>query len=49
MGAGFAEGVALKRFGNSEEVANVVGFLASDNASYVNGIEIAVDGGMSEL
>ena len=49
MGAGFSQMVPLKRFGNSEEVANTVLFLASDDASYVNGIEIEVDGGLSQI
>ena len=49
MGATFAEGVPLKRFGESEEVANGVLFLASDAASYVNGIELEIDGGMSQI
>ena len=49
MGAGFAESVPLKRFGEAEEVARVVVFLASAEASYVNGIEVEVDGGMSQI
>ena len=49
MGSNFAAGVPLKRFGNSEEVANGVLFLASDEASYVNGIELEIDGGMSQI
>ncbi|WP_439582992.1 SDR family oxidoreductase [Dyadobacter bucti] len=36
---------ALQRLGNAEEVANTVLFLASDEASYINGADIAVDGG----
>ncbi|MBR0551434.1 SDR family NAD(P)-dependent oxidoreductase [Stakelama marina] len=37
----------LRRAGQPEELAEVVAFLASDAASYVNGQAIAVDGGLS--
>jgi len=37
----------LKRLGKPEEVANVVAFLASDEASYITGQNYAVDGGRS--
>lgn len=36
----------LRRFASPEDVANVALFLASDDASYVNGIDIPVDGGL---
>ena len=49
MGKGFASQVPLGRFGTSEEIANAALFLASDEASYVNGVELEVDGGMSQL
>jgi len=39
--------IPVKRIGNSEEVANVVEFLASDKASYVTGTTFYVDGGMT--
>lgn len=41
--------VPLRRFGKSEEVANAVCFLASDEASYITGIDLCVDGGMGQI
>ena len=38
-----------KRFGTSEEVANVALFLASDESSFVVGEEIVVDGGITQV
>lgn len=49
MGEGFAASNPLKRFGNPKEIADAVLFLASDEASYVNGIELAIDGGLSQV
>lgn len=37
----------MQRYGNPEEIAAAALFLASDDASYVNGQAIAVDGGLS--
>jgi 3-oxoacyl-[acyl-carrier protein] reductase len=40
-------GIVSGRWGRSEEVADLVAFLASDRAAYINGARIAVDGGYS--
>lgn len=39
--------VPLARLGNPEEIAAVYAFLASDEATYINGATISVDGGMT--
>ena len=41
------QAIPLKRFGHPHEVAAVVAFLASDDAAYINGQTITVDGGVS--
>ncbi len=41
-----SEMVPMKRAGRPEEVADVIGFLASEQASYVSGQVIAINGGM---
>ena len=42
-----ANRVPLRRLGQPEEIANVYAFLASDEASYINGAVIEVSGGMT--
>jgi len=41
--------VPLKRFGTPEDVARAVLFLASDEAGYVHGTSLTIDGGMAAL
>ena len=41
--------VPMKRFGKPEEVAGAVAFLASQDASYITGVEINVDGGYGQI
>jgi NAD(P)-dependent dehydrogenase (short-subunit alcohol dehydrogenase family) len=38
--------VPVKCMGTSEEIAQVIAFVASENASYMTGASIPVDGGM---
>lgn len=51
MAAGTSEGMfagyAIPRIGNVAEIASVVAFLVSDEASFITGAELAVDGGMA--
>lgn len=41
-----SKGVPLKRLGLAEDIANAVVFLASEQASYINGHQLVVDGGV---
>ena len=49
MAQGILAQVPMKRFGQPEEVAATVAFLASPNASYITGVEIEVGGGVGQL
>jgi 3-oxoacyl-[acyl-carrier protein] reductase len=44
---GMDERVPMGRLGKPEEIANTFAFLASDEASYINGAVIEVSGGMT--
>ena len=41
--------VPLGRVGNPDEIAKAVAFLASDDSSYITGIELFVDGGIAQI
>jgi NAD(P)-dependent dehydrogenase (short-subunit alcohol dehydrogenase family) len=46
---GLAAAVPMGRLGSPDEIAKAVVFLASDDSSYVTGIELFVDGGMAQI
>jgi NAD(P)-dependent dehydrogenase (short-subunit alcohol dehydrogenase family) len=47
--AGLASQVPLGRMGTADEIAKAVVFLASDDSSFVAGVELFVDGGMVQV
>jgi NAD(P)-dependent dehydrogenase (short-subunit alcohol dehydrogenase family) len=47
LGAALGGKILLKRFGQASEVAKTISFLASDDASFITGTEIVVDGGLT--
>jgi NAD(P)-dependent dehydrogenase (short-subunit alcohol dehydrogenase family) len=46
---GLISGVPLGRVGRPDEIAKAAVFLASDDSSFVTGIELFVDGGMAQI
>jgi NAD(P)-dependent dehydrogenase (short-subunit alcohol dehydrogenase family) len=49
MAAQIQTQIPVGRFGNPSEVAKTIVFLASDEAAYIVGSELVIDGGMSNL
>ena len=38
--------IPAKRLGNSEEIAELVGYVVSEKASYINGATLSINGGL---
>ena len=49
LAEGILAQVALKRFGEASEIASAAAFLLSDDASFVTGSELVVDGGITQV
>ena len=49
MKESFAGQNPMKRMGSPDEIAKAALFLASDDSSYITGIDLPVDGGMTQL
>jgi len=49
MRAAMKDAVPMRRMGEPAEVARAVLFLASDEASFITGVDLFVDGGCVEL
>ena len=47
--AGLIASIPMSRLGTPDEIAKAVSFLASNDSSYVTGIELFVDGGMAQI
>jgi NAD(P)-dependent dehydrogenase (short-subunit alcohol dehydrogenase family) len=47
--AGFAAAVPMGRLGRPDEIAKAAVFLASDDSSFITGIELFVDGGTAQV
>ncbi len=47
--AGLAAGVPMGRMGEPDEIAKAAVFLASDDSSFITGIELFVDGGLAQI
>ena len=45
----FLRTIPMERMGSPDEVAKAVAFLASDDSSYITGIELFVDGGLAQI
>ena len=49
MGESFTQSVPLGRLGSSQDIANGALFLASDESSFVTGIDLPIDGGTAQV
>jgi NAD(P)-dependent dehydrogenase (short-subunit alcohol dehydrogenase family) len=47
--ASLVAALPIGRMGSPDEIAKAVSFLASDDSSYITGIELCVDGGMAQI